>query len=56
MPGWLRFGAQPVKSPASDPPNVEKEILTRQMSALQQELDLVKQRLDQLTTEKGTEQ
>jgi len=56
LPGWLRFGAQPGQVSTDEPANVEKEMLARQMDALQRELDFVKQRLDQLTSEKTTQQ
>lgn len=56
LPGWLRFGAPPAQTSTGEPANSEKEILTRQMDALQQELDLVKRRLDQLTSEKTAQQ
>jgi len=56
LPGWLRSGAPPAQTPSGEPANFEKEMLTRQMDALQQELDLVKQRLDQLTSDKTAQQ
>jgi hypothetical protein len=56
LPGWLRFEPQPDQSSAGDPTSVEKETLSHRMDELQQELELVRKRLDQLRNEKVTEQ
>jgi hypothetical protein len=55
MPGWMRTGwpvggsfPGPVGAP---PPDVEKQMLESQLTALQAELDAVRKRLDEVSAQ-----
>jgi hypothetical protein len=57
LPGWQRaaqgmpaWGAAPV-GPAAPTPDAEKQFLSQQVEALQQQLDAARKRLDELATQ-----
>jgi hypothetical protein len=52
LPGWMRSGTLPTLFSESESAEVLKEILTRRVNELEQEISLAKQRLERLTREK----
>jgi len=50
LPGWMRFGAYPSSglSPMKPDPETEKQALKTQSEALQNELDLIRKRMDEI--------
>lgn len=46
LPGWMRFGGYSAQNPAFGPdPEIEKQALKAQVTALETELDFIKKRL-----------
>ncbi|MBN1893652.1 DUF5320 domain-containing protein [bacterium] len=58
MPGWMRFGASPVGTTPFFKPDAEteKQALKSQAEALQNELDFIRKRLEEIETGKDAEQ